>query len=134
MKSAIDPVVTTFADETRRRLGAHLRELVLFGSRARGDARQTSDYDMLVVVDEKTSEIRNQLLDIEVEILTRYEVLVTLVAPQRTRMAAEPGAPPRQEHRARGRSALNHQLEQLLQKAEEKLRSLLSGKVVAYPS
>ena len=79
MKIAIDPVVTTFAHETRRRLGVHLRELVLFGSRARGDARQTSDYDMLVVVDEKTSEIRNQLLDIEVEILTRYEVLVTSV-------------------------------------------------------
>jgi predicted nucleotidyltransferase len=68
-----------FPREAKRRIGGRLREITLFGSRARGDARRTSDYDMLVIVDEKTPEIRGQLLDIEVEILDRYEALVASV-------------------------------------------------------
>jgi predicted nucleotidyltransferase len=79
MDAASDPVILTFASEARRRIGPHLRELTLFGSRARGDARQTSDYDVLVVVDRKTPQIRDHLLDIEVEILDRYEALVASV-------------------------------------------------------
>ena len=45
-----DPVITTLADELNRRLGTHLRGLWLYGSRARGDARATSDYDVLIIV------------------------------------------------------------------------------------
>lgn len=71
-----DPVISTLAEEVKRRLGHHLRGLWLFGSRARGDARETSDYDVLILVDRKTPEIRTQILDIEVEILDRHEALV----------------------------------------------------------
>lgn len=74
-----DPVVQAFASEAKRRIGRQLREITLFGSRARGDAQPTSDYDVLVVVDEKTPEIRSELLSIEVEILDRYEALVASV-------------------------------------------------------
>ena len=49
-----DPVVQEFAATLRQRLGPHLRQLLLFGSRARGDAQAGSDYDMLVVVDHRT--------------------------------------------------------------------------------
>lgn len=76
MSPETDPVITAFAEEVKRRLGSHLRELWLFGSRARGDARSTSDYDMLVVVDRKTPEIRARILDIEAEIIDRHEALV----------------------------------------------------------
>lgn len=38
--------------------GPLLLQLVLFGSRARGGAREGSDYDLLVVVDERTPELR----------------------------------------------------------------------------
>lgn len=74
-----DPVVQHFSSEVRRRLGASLRHLCLFGSRARGDARVDSDYDMLVVVDRRTPEIRGIVVDIEVDILDRYEVLVASI-------------------------------------------------------
>lgn len=46
-----DPVVRFFAASVRRELGAHLKQIVLFGSRARGDAAGDADYDLLVVVD-----------------------------------------------------------------------------------
>jgi predicted nucleotidyltransferase len=75
--STVDPVARAFAQRLRHRLGKHLREVRLFGSRARGDARNSSDYDMLVIVDQRTSEIRSEILDIEVDLLDEYDVLVT---------------------------------------------------------
>jgi predicted nucleotidyltransferase len=77
--ATVDPVARAFAQRLRHRLGKHLREVRLFGSRARGDARNSSDYDVLVVVDQRTPEIRSTILDIEVDLLGEYDVLVTSV-------------------------------------------------------
>ncbi len=63
----------------RQRLGLHLRKLLLFGSRARGDAQDDSDYDMLVVVDHRTPELRAIILEIESQLLDRYGALVATV-------------------------------------------------------
>ncbi len=60
-------------------MGDHVKLIQLFGSRARGDARKDSDYDMLVVVAHRTPEIRSTILDIEVELLETYDVLVASV-------------------------------------------------------
>ena len=46
-----DSPLRSFKAELRERLGDRLRQLVLFGSRARGEFRPDSDYDMLVIVD-----------------------------------------------------------------------------------
>ena len=53
MKSTVqnDPVLRFFKASVKRALGTHLRQVLLFGSRARGDATSESDYDLLVVVD-----------------------------------------------------------------------------------
>jgi predicted nucleotidyltransferase len=53
--------------------------VLLFGSRARGDARDDSDYDMLVVVDERTPELRTIILEIEGQLMDRYGALVATV-------------------------------------------------------
>jgi predicted nucleotidyltransferase len=60
----------------RRRLGARVRSIILFGSRARGDAREGSDYDMLLVLAQRTDEARAIVLDIERDILDRHGELV----------------------------------------------------------
>jgi predicted nucleotidyltransferase len=74
-----DQVTRYFATEVRNRLGSHVKEIRLFGSRARGDADKDSDYDMLVVVDEKTADIRSTILDVEVELMDLYGTLVTSI-------------------------------------------------------
>lgn len=54
-----------------------MNRVILFGSRARGDYYEDSDYDMLVVVDCRTPEVRSIILEIESELLDRYNLLVT---------------------------------------------------------
>lgn len=72
-----DPVVVDFATELKKVLGTHLRELWLFGSRARGEARPDSDYDLLILLDQNTTDLRDQILDLQVEMLNRHDALVT---------------------------------------------------------
>ena len=71
----MDPIVREFADRVRTDLGPHLKELILFGSRARGDARPDSDYDVLVVVDERTGRERESVLDVTADLFARYGAL-----------------------------------------------------------
>jgi predicted nucleotidyltransferase len=46
----------------------HIRKIVLFGSRARGDERPWSDYDLLILVDRRDRSLVNGIYDAVVEI------------------------------------------------------------------
>lgn len=60
-------------EELKNRLSAdvtgHLRKIIIFGSRVRGEAAEDSDLDVIALVDEKTPEIEKQLED------TAYQVM-----------------------------------------------------------
>lgn len=88
-----DPVPATFAQEVRRRLGDRLKEIRLFGSRARGDARSDSDYDMLVIVDSRSPEVRATILDVEVGLIDRYDALVTSIVRTEEEWRHRQGSP-----------------------------------------
>ena len=88
-----DPVVQEFAATLRQRLGSHLRQLLLFGSRARGDAQDGSDYDMLVVVDHRTPELRAVILELESQLMERYGALVATVLRSETEWQQLQGFP-----------------------------------------
>jgi uncharacterized protein len=75
----MDQVAQEFADQLRAELGSRVEEIRLFGSRARGDARQNSDYDILVVLDRRTPEMRSVVLKIAVRLMDKYNVLVATV-------------------------------------------------------
>ncbi|HEY1794883.1 MAG TPA: nucleotidyltransferase domain-containing protein [Stellaceae bacterium] len=47
-----DPILIRFAAEVRAAYGDRLERIVLFGSRARGDHRPDSDYDVAVFIHE----------------------------------------------------------------------------------
>lgn len=68
-----DPVARKFSLEIKDKLGPHLKGLILFGSRARGDANQASDYDFLILVDERSKEIVRLIRQAEVELLLDTE-------------------------------------------------------------
>lgn len=74
MKTSIDRA-REYADGLRTKLGTRWLSVVLFGSQARGDAREGADYDFLVVVDKRTADAREAVLDAGVEMLNRYDQL-----------------------------------------------------------
>ncbi len=56
-----------------------LEEIILYGSRARGDFREHSDYDFLIVYKdlEDIDRIQDIVLDAEVLVMDRYEKLAS---------------------------------------------------------
>jgi predicted nucleotidyltransferase len=69
------------------RFGTRLRELALFGSRARGDGDEESDLDVLVVVDDLDSSEAREIAAFRGELLTRHDVLVSPFSVSTARMA-----------------------------------------------
>lgn len=56
-------------------------ECILFGSRARGDAREDSDWDVMVLLDGEVTEARKlrlieQVLDLEIETLSAISIIM----------------------------------------------------------
>ena len=88
-----DAVAVEFAHRVRERLGPRVRKVVLFGSRARGDARDDSDYDDVVVVDRRSRDVRETLLAIEVDLLDRHGSLVACLLRDEREWAASQGLP-----------------------------------------
>lgn len=66
-----DPVLTRFRAAVDEMYGRRVERVVLYGSRARGDARPDSDYDIAVFLRDMPDRPRemNQLADIGTEIL-----------------------------------------------------------------
>ncbi|WP_232502325.1 nucleotidyltransferase domain-containing protein [Aeropyrum camini] len=67
------------------KLGVEIDEIVLFGSRARGEAREDSDYDILVVVKGNVGRVERRILSTRIasraarELLIPVDVIVTTV-------------------------------------------------------
>ncbi len=72
-----DPVVSKYIDSIRRRLKSRLKNVYLFGSRARGDSWEVSDYDMALVVKDRDRKLEEAVLDVSTFLLDEFEVLVS---------------------------------------------------------
>lgn len=75
-KNKLDKIPTEFAEILRKKLKGRLRKAILFGSHARGDFTEGSDYDFLVVVDKREKMVQEVVLDASVEILNKYYALI----------------------------------------------------------
>jgi predicted nucleotidyltransferase len=71
MTDAIDPVLSRFRAALDEAYGERIERVVLFGSRARGDARPDSDYDVAVFLNDLDNFGREagRIAEIETEIL-----------------------------------------------------------------
>jgi len=68
-----DELINLFADTLRKLLGSRLKQIILFGSRARGDFSPDSDYDLLIVVDEVTPDIKEMINEVSSDFLYEYD-------------------------------------------------------------
>jgi predicted nucleotidyltransferase len=79
MKSTLqnDPVLRFFKASIMEALGSHLQKVMLFGSRARGDATAESDYDLLVIVDQINASVTKGIDAIAGEALIRHSAVLS---------------------------------------------------------
>ena len=70
-KSPDDPVLTHFRAAVSQIYGERVERVVLFGSRARGDAQPDSDYDVAVFLRDMSDRMAemNRLADLSTDIL-----------------------------------------------------------------
>ncbi len=82
-----DDLLRRLVENLRAALGDDLRELILFGSRARGDHRPGSDYDCLAIVDQVTEELEDAIREVTADLLGEGDGLVSVrpIAEERFR-------------------------------------------------
>ena len=73
-----DKIVKEFIGYISDRIKAHIKRIILFGSRAKNSYKPYSDYDLLIVLDQKSSDVINEIYDIVVEFLINYGVDISL--------------------------------------------------------
>jgi len=78
LKTESHSVLTAIKQRLYEVLGDEVRQIILFGSRSRGDAEEDSDYDILLLVRERTRELEDRVDDIAYEMLDRYGAVVTI--------------------------------------------------------
>lgn len=73
----------------------HIRRLILYGSRARGDAAEDSDLDLVALVDENSTELEQKLDEIAYGLMWDHDfkpiISLKVFAEERFRTAAEKG-------------------------------------------
>ncbi len=80
-----DKVTKELARALREKLGEEVRGIILFGSRARGDFYPDSDYDVIVLVQKKTEELRDKIDEIAWQIGWENEALITIFVYEKAR-------------------------------------------------
>ena len=68
---ASDPILARIKAELQRLYGSRLQDAILYGSRARGDARPDSDHDVAVVLKDYDDDFQEvyRLADLEYDLL-----------------------------------------------------------------
>jgi len=64
MQTTDKTIISDLKSRLPVRLGSHIKKIIVFGSRARGEGSPDSDLDIAILVDTKTTEIEKTLDDI----------------------------------------------------------------------
>lgn len=86
-------------EELKRRLPVdlllHIRQMIMYGSRARGDATEDSDLDLVALVDENTPELEQALDEIAYKVMWDHDfkpiISLKVFTEERFRSAAAKG-------------------------------------------
>jgi uncharacterized protein len=76
-----------FVQQLHGQLGAHLRKVILFGSRDRGDARADSDDDCLAVVDRVSPPMLDTIDELAGQFLCDYQMVFSVLSISEERYA-----------------------------------------------
>lgn len=66
-----------FKTKLKKEVGIHLKTLLLYGSRARGEGNTESDLDVLVILSEKNRSLAKNIANLSNDILLKHEILIS---------------------------------------------------------
>lgn len=75
-------IIMSFARKVRRILGKNLKQVILYGSYARGDYTEDSDIDIMVLTtltDKEIEQIETEIYDLAFDYLMDYGVDISVV-------------------------------------------------------
>lgn len=78
MKKVNDDLVDDFLKKLKFRFDGQVKKIILFGSRARGDSTEFSDYDFVVIFNEVTPQIKEKMRDLAGEMLYNYNLVFSI--------------------------------------------------------
>ena len=70
MPDRVSKIIYEFSQQMKRIFGPHLSKVIVYGSYARGDYRDNSDVDVMILVDlpeDQIKELENEVYDIAFE-------------------------------------------------------------------
>ena len=71
--------IERFGDDVKSRLGDYVVRMSVFGSKVRGDFRETSDIDILVIVKERSLRVMDQIAEITSDLNIKYDLSISPV-------------------------------------------------------
>lgn len=74
-----DALFMSFVDEAKKIYADNLREIILYGSVARDEARDDSDVDIAILVDSDEEGMYDRILDVVVDIELKYNLVISVV-------------------------------------------------------
>jgi len=66
-------IISELKKRLTARLAKHIKRLIVFGSKARGESSADSDLDIVVLIDNKTPEMEKTLEDITYQVMWDYD-------------------------------------------------------------
>jgi predicted nucleotidyltransferase len=70
--------VKKFLSHIRKTYGKQIHKVMLFGSKARGEANSDSDIDILLLVADETWTLKDGIVDIVADINLEYDILIDI--------------------------------------------------------
>lgn len=71
--------IERFGYDVKSRLGDYVVRMSVFGSKVRGDFRETSDIDILVIVKERSLRVMDQIAEITSDLNIKYDLSISPV-------------------------------------------------------
>lgn len=79
-----DPIIKQLSETLKKEIGKNIKDIILFGSRARGDFYSESDYDLIVLVDRESKEIKDKIFKLSCEIGWKHNVVITVFVHEKS--------------------------------------------------
>ena len=84
-----DPVILAFKKRLLERFSIDIRKVLLYGSRARGDFEQESDYDVIVLVDKADKTLEEQICNTAWDFGFERHVSISVLVFEQTQLETD---------------------------------------------